>query len=116
MANVKRDQAICDLYRDGATQDVIAVEFGLSESRVGQIIKRAGLLPPKRAATGRTRFTALHLSNEAKEALRAEAKKDGVSMSAWVAALVTKELKDRGIDCEIKKFLEQEDAWLPLEG
>jgi transcriptional regulator with XRE-family HTH domain len=115
---ISRNEQICVLYREGLTQEELAEQFEVTKVRIGQILKKAGLTkedrPDMTITSNRTKFTGIHLTEAAKLAVKEEAKREGISMSAFIAALVLKELKDRGIDCEIATYLKEEDVKLPL--
>lgn len=113
--NQERDELICSLYKEGHTQADLATRFEVTEAWIGQILKKSGLTREDRPTPlKRTKFTGIHLSESVKEALRAEAKREGISMSAFISRLVSEELKGRGIDCEVT-FVD-DNALLPLEG
>jgi hypothetical protein len=114
MSNEERNGQICALYKEGLTQVELGKRFGLSAFWIAYILKKAGItrddrpVPPRRP-----KFTGIHLSEGVKEAMRQEAQRDGVSMSAFISALVVKELKERGINYELPTG--ESDVPLPFE-
>jgi transcriptional regulator with XRE-family HTH domain len=108
---ITRDQEICDHYRSGLTQRELANRYQLSISWIGQILKREGLNIGDRAKRSRPTFTGVLLSPSVKAIVRTISKVEETSMSAWIADLIEKELKSRGVTFPQL----EEDVELPYE-
>lgn len=97
MSNVERDVEICRLYRGGWSINRIAKEKGLSRPRVQQIlrsndVKRSDRPQPPRG--DRDEFLGVNISEADKTALRQEAERRGLSMSALTAELIKEMLAE----------------------
>lgn len=120
MAKSTRNDFICDLYKNGHTQDDIAAKFEISQIRVGQILRRAGLSKGDRPKTIdpfiRDAYVGVFVSRPVKAALKEAAKHDGKkSVSSFLCELIENDLKRRGIKLTVP--IETEiDVPLPLEG
>jgi hypothetical protein len=85
-----RDAEICALYLTGASLAECGKKYGLKRQRIKQIVQKAGVWreyvrPP---TNGRDEFLGVNISEEDKLALRDEAKRRGISMSALTADLI----------------------------
>lgn len=90
MAKPERDQEICDLYMKGVKVKDIAGRFTISRGRVHQIVHKNNLTPKDRHVepSDRDEFLGINISDADKIALRREAKRRGLSMSAITADLI----------------------------
>lgn len=101
MTRVERDANMCQRYKDGATMEEIRRETGLSRQRVQQILRQNGLHKSDRKVTSdRDDFLGLNLSKPVKAALRKEAQRRGVSMSALSSDVLKDMLKCCGYPVE----------------
>jgi transcriptional regulator with XRE-family HTH domain len=112
-----RDEEICEQYRAGMTQADLADKYNVTPARISQIVRKAGLLPPERPfpRSDRTKFIGLLLTKPMKEALRGEARQEGVSMTEFMIALISKELTQRGVDFKSIQQSTEEDVPLPYD-
>lgn len=116
MHQYARNDQICQLYTGGMTMAALAERFQLSTPRIMQILHQGGMSKQDRATplSKRLAFTGIHLSVGVKEAVRQVAKDSEMSMSEFIAHVVTQELDRRGV--RIKEPLSNEiDVPLPLE-
>lgn len=88
MSQVERNDEICRLYIEGASIYDIGPQFKLSHERVRQILRQRGILREDRALSDRDEFLGVNISEQDKDALRAEAARRGLSMSALTADLI----------------------------
>lgn len=95
-AGSDRNFQVCRRYIDGATLDECAVQFKISHERVRQILRKAGVYRRDRlvARSDRDEFLGVNISEADKTALRAEAARRGISMSALTADLIKDMLKE----------------------
>lgn len=91
-ARRERNDTICRLYLEGKSLADIGRQFGLKRQRIKQIVVEAGLWRKRMPAQNeRDEFLGINISESDKVALRAEAARLGVSMSAMTAEWI----KDR---------------------
>lgn len=106
-----RSKVINALHDQGVTQAELARRYKLSRTRIAQILgKNSGRKTP---LSDRTDFTGVHLSPAVKSALKETAKKEGKSVSAYLADLVKEDLKRQGV--EIHETPPYTGERLPLE-
>lgn len=96
----ERNAAICKMYLEGETLAACGKRFGLKRQRIKQIVKDAGIWreyhrPPP---NGRDEFLGVNISESDKIALRKEAKRRGLSMSALTADLISEMLAELAND------------------
>ena len=98
-ARIERNLTIAKLYTEGVTQDALAQQFKLTKASVGQILAQLGIKKTDRltAPSQRTVFTGVHLAQSVKRALRHEAKREAISMSAFISAAIIAELTRRNV-------------------
>lgn len=97
----ERNGAICRRYVAGATLQEVSQEFLLSRERVRQILRKAGVFKGDRLrpshlglrdgvveSSARDVFLGINISERDKVALRAEAERRGISMSALTSDLI----------------------------
>lgn len=109
MHNVKRDAAICQLYKEGATLQALGHAYRLSKARVWQIVKKGGLSSRDRnKADVRDEFLGVNLSEQVKSALRAETERRGVSMSEFTSELLVDMLRCCGYQLEAEQLEKHE--------
>lgn len=85
----ERDQEICKMYLAGKTLQECGTQYGIRRQRVKQILKEAGVWRPAVKQTSeRDEFLGLNISTADKVALRAEAARRGISMSALSAEAI----------------------------
>lgn len=96
MTRKERNAFICQLYREGSTQEELANRFQRTKVRIGQILAGAGLVKEDRPKmkTERTGFVGVNLRPEVKTALRNHTE----NMSAWIAETVERELEQQGVN------------------
>lgn len=85
MTDITRDEAICQLYREGCTLADIGQRYDLSKARVQQIIRAHGLTKADRAerpGDGREEFLGVHVTSDTKARLRRKAGKKSMSKIA----------------------------------
>lgn len=107
MANtLMRNAAIVKKYANGETLGVIGKQFGLSRSRISQIVRSAGFSPKMRytKSDGRDQFLGVNISAEVKTALRREAKRRGLSVSKLTSQTIKQMLVDCGYEVEAAKI------------
>lgn len=94
-----RSDEICRLYTvDGLTMQEIGDLYEVSRERVRQILTRKGIRKqdrPSRPTSCRDEFLGVNISDDVKSALRTEATKRGISMSAMTSEVI----KDMLISC-----------------
>lgn len=97
--NEKRDSEICRMFKEGAAVEKIAERFSLSRERVYRIVKRENLTRslPK---SDRDEFLGINVSESVKTALRDEAHRRGVSVSALSAETLREMLVSLGYPIE----------------
>ncbi len=90
MINTERDTRICQLYTSGQTLQEIGTSFKLSRERVRQILRKQGVYRKDRLVvkSDRDEFLGVNISDADKVALRAEAARRGLSMSALTSDLI----------------------------
>lgn len=114
MTRTERDQAICDLYQDGATQEALGEQFSLSKTRVGQILKKANILTrlPERQ-TNPSAFVGIHMPPNVKTSLVELKKRDGAkSLSSLVTKIIIEELERQRI--QIEPEIDRRNVELPF--
>lgn len=86
----ERNEEICRLYVGGLTLRECGQHFKLSHQRVRQILRRAGVFKRDQLVerSDRDEFLGVNLTEADKIALRAEAERRGVSMSALTSDLI----------------------------
>lgn len=89
-AHVERNTEICRLYVEGATLQEVGEGFKLSRERVRQILRKNGVYKKDRAVekSGRDEFLGVNITESDKAALREEASRRGLSMSALTSDLI----------------------------
>lgn len=106
---------ICELYLAGSTGPELANRFHLSKAWIGQILARNGIEKADRPRSrGRAGTVTVRLPSAVKAALEAESGRDGASLSAWVAGLITRDLRERGVSI-VESMPNEVDVPLPLE-
>lgn len=91
----ERDQRIIDLYRSGSPLKEISKRFKISQGRINQILRVAGVPRDRTGITDRNRFLGVNISSAVKDALKAEADRRGISVSE----LSSESLKEMLIEC-----------------
>ena len=84
---VARDKAVCDYYTAGHKCSECASKFRISRQRVQQILHKAGVWKPY-VKGNRTKFLGVMVTEEGKDALKAEADRRGTSVSAVASGLI----------------------------
>jgi lambda repressor-like predicted transcriptional regulator len=79
--NSTRNDSICAAYQTGLTLAAIGRQFGLSRPRIQQILKKAGVWVPS-TKRRRTEYLGVTMTEQTKAALKVEAEKRGISLSA----------------------------------
>lgn len=87
----ERNAAICAYYQAGHKVSQCASQFRLGRMRVIQVLQKAGVWRPY-VKNARTEFLGVSVSEVDKLALRVEAERRGLSMSALTADLIRKML------------------------
>lgn len=105
-----RNERICDLYLEGWTHRAIAEQFDLSIVRIGQILKDANMKKIDRSQRDKA-YIGTHVRSAVKDAI----KKEGGSMSAFVAAAIEEKLEREGVPIP-EEVSSEIDVPLPLEG
>ena len=100
LARLKRDAEICQMYMSGATLEECGKQYRVRRQRIKQIVKAAGLWRP-RTTSGRDEFLGVNLHEEDKLALKIEADRQGLSMSALSAKILADNLPKPSVEEEI---------------
>lgn len=93
-----RDAEICQRYLSGLSLAESGRPFGIGRQRVKQIVQAAGVWRAAKKTNGRDEFLGVNISEEDKQALREEAARRGLSMSALTADLIRDMLAERNGD------------------
>ena len=88
-----RNAAICAYYANGATLAQTASRFQLGRQRVAQILQAGGVWRPY-VKNGRTKFLGVTVSEETKDALKAKADANGVSVSKFTSDVLAAAVKE----------------------
>lgn len=89
----ERDALICQMYMEKQSLQHIGKQFGLRRQRIKQIVQKAGLWRERSdALDDRDEFLGINISEADKIALRAEALRSGISMSALSADWIKEKL------------------------
>lgn len=88
-----RDTQMCEQYirekSDGLTLAALGIQHGLSRERIKQILNKAGIKTDRKVERSmRDQFLGVDLTEEVKNALRTEAARRGLSMSALTSDVV----------------------------
>lgn len=111
LARLKRDTAICEQYLNGMTLEECGRLYKLRRQRIKQIVKAAGLWRPRTVTVSdRNEFLGVNLSGTDKIALKLEADRRGLSMSALTAELINHAVPRPTITEEIAEYESQIDA------
>lgn len=94
LKHAERDMMICNLYLSGSSIKEIGTLSNLSRQRIYQIVKQYDLERPAASHLNREQIVGVVIDEDDKKALRAEAEKQGVSMSKWTLNLIKDKLKD----------------------
>lgn len=89
--HVARDADICTRYTNGEPIDSIVTHFGITRGRLYQILHKHGIYKKDRPVikkSDRDEFLGVNLNEADKQALRAEAERRGISMSALTSDLI----------------------------
>ena len=86
----ERNDLICQRYVAGATLQEVGRAFHISNERVRQILRKAGVFKTDRRkeVSDRDVFLGVNVSEADKVALRAEAERRGMSMSMLTSDLI----------------------------
>lgn len=85
----QRNDLICRAYMVGISLAECGRPFGMTRQRVKQIVQEAGLWRTRpRTANNRDQYIGVNLSKEDKAALKAEAARLGVSISAMTSTWI----------------------------
>ena len=100
----ERDALIVKRYQEDVPMAALAEEFQISKGRIYQILKKAGV--PRRAVrtSERDLFLGINISEDVKNALKAEAARQGVSMSSLSAKSLREMLVQCGHPLEAEKL------------
>jgi hypothetical protein len=90
----QRNKEICAFYVAGNDLAACASKFGLKRQRLKQLLEKAGVWRPYEKSK-RTKFLGVSLTDEDKVALREEADRDGMSMSALSSEWIRQKLAER---------------------
>lgn len=100
--NSERDQHICHEYVDGAAIALLRLKYDLSAERVRQILRKAGVYnPQQQITTDREKFLGVNISEPVKTALKKEAERRGMSMSALTSDVLKDMLEACGYPVEV---------------
>jgi hypothetical protein len=104
MTNSKseRDAELIRRYLGGETVDSLRADFKLTHERIYQILRKAGI-PRARRSEGRNQFLGVNLTEPIKDALRAEAERRGLSISALSSDMLRDMLIACGYPLEAEK-------------
>lgn len=93
---MERNEVICSRYTSGETLQDIATSLKLSRERVRQILRKHGVFKKDRPVerSDRDEFLGVNISEADKLALKEEASRRGISMSALTADLIKDMLKE----------------------
>lgn len=107
MDHKERDEVICKSYVAGLTLQGIADQHGLTRARIQQILRGAGLKRDDRRSNKLDRdiFLGVNIPEGVKEALREEAARRGVSMSALTSETMSDMLRACGYPLEADKVI-----------
>lgn len=101
--NIARDAEICCLYKGtpetpGLTLLELAVIFGVTPERIRQVTQKGGLDKTSRVMIedGREKFLGVNVTVKIKKAIKAEAKKRGMSVSSLTSSTLKRMLEDLG--------------------
>ena len=118
--STERDNNICSLYKqEGLTQVKLAARFGVTEVRIGQILKKAGVTKedrPKILPNKRGCFVGVWITQPAKDALLREAENEKLSASRFISNLIMVELKKRKVELMARVNSLEIELPLPWEG
>jgi hypothetical protein len=90
-----RNAAICERYLAGETLAACGRPYGFSRQNVKHIVKEAGLWRARvPSSDGRDAFLGINITPEDKEALKLEAERQGLSMSALSSDWIREKLDD----------------------
>lgn len=91
----ERNATICKVYMEGATLAQCGKQFGLKRQRIKQIVTEAGLWRERGQSTNeRNAFLGIDLTETDKEALRTEASRQNLSMSAMTSEWIRDRLDE----------------------
>jgi hypothetical protein len=82
--NTERDAQIVDRYKKGHTQAQLASFFGVTRTRINQILRKAGVSyndSPRKVRGDRYGFVGSNITKEMKRRLQDESRRTGKSMS-----------------------------------
>ena len=114
----ERNDVIGFLYKDGMTQQKLADKFQITEARVGQILRRQGILKNDRvkgSVQKRGCFLGVWVTAPVKEAIQAEAKNEEKSQSQFIFDTLVAELKRRKVNLLSRINSLEIELSLPLE-
>lgn len=106
MTKAERNEELIQRYRAGEPLEDLCTSFKLSRTRIYQILHKANV-PLARQANDveRAQFLGVNLSEPVKDALRAEALRRGISMSALSAEVLREMLTSCGYPLEAEKVV-----------
>lgn len=104
----ERNAELVNRYLAGDSTEELRERFKITRTRIYQILKEAGI-PKERQqnADDRDQFLGVNLSESVKDALRAEAQRRGLSMSALSSAALREMLVACGYPLEAEKVVQE---------
>lgn len=99
--NTERDQHICEEYSHGDSIALLCLKYDLSHGRVRQILRKAGVYTNHQVTTDREKFLGVNISEPVKTALKQEAERRGMSMSALTSDVLKEMLEACGYPVEV---------------
>ncbi len=99
-----RDAELIERYATGETIESLREAYGISHERIYQILRKAGIPRRRQGAEDRDQFLGVNLSESVKDALRAEALRRGISMSALSSDMLRDMLITCGYPLEAEKI------------
>ena len=104
----ERNAELVSRYLAGDSTEELQTMFKITRARIYQILKEAGISPERQQnADGRDQFLGVNLSEPVKDALRAEAQRRGLSMSALTSGMLRDMLVACGYPLEAEKVVQE---------
>lgn len=101
---IERNSELLRRYAAGDALETLCQDFHLTRGRIYQILKEAGVPKERYGDSGRGQFLGVNLSEPVKDALRVEAARRGISMSALSSDLLRDMLLCCGYPLEAEKI------------
>lgn len=105
---LERNKELVQRYLAGEPISVLRADYRLTRGRIFQILKQSGVAPTRQprqsSAVNRDQFLGVNLSESVKDALRAEAERRGISMSALSSEMLKEMLITCGYPLEAEKI------------